>query len=371
MNNERRLRIMVDCHKFDEDYQGITTYIEGLYKKLVEQEAIVFYFAARNINKLKETFGEKENIKYIKLNYRNKWLRLLIDFPRIITLHKIDFAHFQYIVPPFKFCKYINTIHDVLFLDYPVFFNRKYILKNKFLFKASSKLSDVVLTVSNYSKERIISNFKLNKPVFVTPNAVNEVYYQKYNKEEIQTNLNKKYNLQKYFLLVSRIEPRKNHLLLLKTFVEKAYYKDYDLVFVGKKDLDYKELEVFLSNQTKEVKEKIYFFNHVNNTELLDLIRGAELSVYPSLAEGFGIPPLETLAANIPTVCSNTTAMKDFSFLKEYQFNPEDSNDLAGKIDFALHNKGILPLIKEMKTKYNWETSANKYLEAIRFKNPN
>lgn len=372
MNSQNKLRILVDCHKFDEDLQGITTYLEGLYKELVKHEDITFFLAANNIENLKKVFSEKENIVYTKLHFKNKWLRLLIDFPWLIFKNKIDFTHFQYVVSPIKLCKYINTIHDVLFLDYPLFFDKKYILKNKVLFKFSAKISEVVLTVSNYSKERLIENFDLRKPIFVTPNAVNEFYFQQYDKAKVRLFLKEKYNLSRdYFLLVSRIEPRKNHLALLKTYVENEYYKNYDLVFVGKKDLAYSEFDLYLADLAAAIRERIHFFDSVNNTELLSLIQGARLSVYPSLAEGFGIPPLETLAANIPTVCSNTTAMQDFTFLEKYQFDPNNFLELKEKIDLALENEDFTIMIEKMKLMYNWEISANNYLEAIRFKTSN
>lgn len=372
MKNKQKLKILVDCHKFDEDLQGITTYLEGLYKELIKQEEITFFLATNNLVNLEKVFGTAKNIKYVQLKFKNKWLRLLIDFPIIILKNKIDFAHFQYVVPPIKFCKYITTIHDVLFLDYPSFFSKKYIIKNKLLFKFSAYLSDVVLTVSNYSKERLIENFNLHKTIFVTPNAVNEVYFQDYDKEKTRISITRKFKISReYFILVSRIEPRKNHLLLLKTYIENKYFNDFDLVFVGKKDLDYEDLDLYLKNVDNFVNESIYFLDKVDNLELLDLVRGASLSIYPSFAEGFGIPPLETLAAKVPTVCSNKTAMRDFSFLKEYQFNPNNPTELKEKIDQALAEYDFVNSIKELKSAYNWQKSSNNYLEAIRFKTSN
>ncbi len=362
----------MDCHKFDEDFQGITTYIEGLYTELVQQKDFEFYFASRNLHLLKEVFGEGDNIYYRKLYFSNKWLRLIFDFPRIILKNKIDYAHFQYIVPPIKLCKYITTIHDVLFLEYPKFFTKKYIFKNKYLFGFSAKLSDIILTVSNYSKKRLLEKRIVKDHIYVTPNAVNPVYFKKHDKQVIRAIISEKYKIfQPYFILVSRIEPRKNHLLLLKTYIDYQYYKNYDLVFVGKKDLDYSELYSFLSQLNEEIKKRIHFLENVKNADLLKLIQGARLSVYPSLAEGFGIPPLETLAANIPTVCSNATAMEDFYFLNKYQFNPNNGFDLKEKIDMALNENDLDESIEEMKSTYNWKISAKNYLEAIRFKNSN
>ena len=92
-------------------------------------------------------------------------------------LHNIDYAHFQYVIPPIKKCKYIVTIHDVLFLDFPQYFPFLYRLKNNLLFKYSAKKSDIVLTVSQYSKERIEMHFNIND-VKIIPNAVDLTYFE-------------------------------------------------------------------------------------------------------------------------------------------------------------------------------------------------
>lgn len=363
--NNSPIKILVDCHKFDEDYQGITTYIEGLYSELIKNENIQFYFVSYNSERLKSVFGQNENITYLKFFSKNKWYRLLIDLPKIILKYKIDFAHFQYIVPPIKFCKYIVTIHDVLFLDFPQFFDKKYKFKNNFLFKKSANLSDIVLTVSKYSQERIQHHYKLKKPVFVVSNAINKEYLKTFNKEESIKYIYKKFDVENYFLLVSRIEPRKNHLLLLKAFVNYNYYKNFNLVLVGNKDIFYKEFEEFYGSLTIEIKNKIFIFNRIDNTDLLHFFRGSKVFVYPSFAEGFGIPPLESLALNIPTICSNTTAMSDFSFLQGCTFDPRNENELRAKIELALAEPELNKRKEKMMQMYRWENSALKFIDVL------
>lgn len=358
-------RILVDCHKFDEDLQGITTYIEGLYKELIKTQSIDFFLVANKIEALQKIFGKSSNVHYIKLPSKSKWKRLLVDLPRIIKKHQIDFAHFQYVVPPIKYCQYIVTIHDVLFLDFPEYFSKGYIKKNHFLFKKSAKLSDVVFTVSPYSKKRIEHYFNLKREVYITPNAVNSYYYQVYNKAIEKEYVFKKYSILNYFLLISRIEPRKNHDLLLQVFVENKYYLQHDLVFIGKRDLEYRKFEKLLQNLPAEVLKKIHFFENIDNEELLHFIRGAELAVYPSFAEGFGIPPLETLAAKIPTVCSNTTAMQDFTFLKNFQFNPKSKVSLQNSIEYGLSHEIDEKMIQILREQYSWKQSAENYLKAL------
>ncbi|WP_396156332.1 glycosyltransferase family 4 protein [Flavobacterium sp.] len=357
-------KIFVDCHVFDGNFQGTTTYLKGLYSELLKDKTKQFYFGTSNISFLKTIFGAHDNLTYISYKTKNKFYRLLFDIPKIIKQNKIDYAHFQYVVPPIKACKYIVTIHDVLFLDFPEYFPFFYKLKNKFLFKTSAKYSDIVLSVSEYSKIQIQKHFKI-ETVTITPNAVDPVYFETYQKDNIKEQVLKKFKAKNYFLYVSRWEPRKNHHCLLKVFVEKEYYKNHSLVFIGDKAIENKEYNDYYNSLPSAIKATIFSFHKLNFQDLLLLVRGADLSIYPSIAEGFGIPPLESLAANVPTICSNTTAMTDFQFFDDCLFNPLDLEDLKDKIEIGLKDTKIAQKKEAMLAKFSWKQAAEQFKKAI------
>lgn len=360
----QKINIFVDCHVFDGNFQGTTTYLKGLYSELLKDKTKQFYFGVSNITFLETIFGTHDNLTYVSYKTKNKFYRLLIDIPRIIKENEINFAHFQYVVPPIKTCKYIITIHDVLFLDFPEYFPLVYRIKNKFLFKTSAKRSDVVLTISEYSKKQIQKHFGI-KTVSLTPNAVDPVYYETYDKKAVCEQVKEKFKATNYFLFVSRWEPRKNHDRLLKAFVENKYYKTHSLVFVGGKAIKNKAYNDYYTSLTLEIKATIFTFNKVDHQDLLLLVRGADLSIYPSIAEGFGIPPLESLAAKIPTICSNTTAMADFDFFDDCLFNPLDVADLKSKIEISLKDIQTGKKRQAMQKKFNWKLSAELFIKAI------
>jgi glycosyltransferase involved in cell wall biosynthesis len=360
----QKKRIFVDCHVFDGNFQGTTTYIKGLYSELLKDKTIQFFFGAFNVEFLQTIFGNQDNLTYVRYKSKNKFYRLLFDIPRIIRQNKIDYAHFQYVVPPIKTCKYIVTIHDVLFLDFPEYFPLTYKIKNKFLFKNSAKKSDIVLTVSEYSESQIQKHFGIKK-VTITPNAVDPVYFENYNKNEVCKQVREKFKVSNYFLFVSRWEPRKNHHSLLKVFVQSEYYKKHNLVFIGNEAIKNKEYNDYYSTLSKEIKATIFTFDKVNFQELLLFVRGADLSIYPSIAEGFGIPPLESLAANVPTICSNTTAMSDFQFFDDCLFSPLDLEDFKHKIDIGLNDTVLDQKRVALQKKFNWELAAQHFKKAI------
>ncbi len=352
------MNILVDCHVFDGSFQGTTTYLKGIYLEMIKDKKFNFFFAANTIEIVKNIFGEHDNVYYLKYKSNNKFYRLLIDIPKLIKQNKIDYAHFQYIVPPIKKCNYIVTIHDILFLDFPQYFPLSYRFKNKLLFKWSAKRSEIVLTVSEFSKKQIQKHFKIQE-IEITPNAVDPVYFEPYNKSEIKKQLEDQYKLNKYWIYVSRWEPRKNHFTLLEVFVENKFYNDFSLVFVGDKAIKNKKYNDYYANLSQDIKLKIITLNKVDFQQLLLLLRGADLAVYPSFAEGFGIPPIEAIAAKIPSVFSNTTAMADFDFSKENGFNPYDKQDILRVINKALSEEINLSNIEKLVAKYNWKIAAS------------
>lgn len=360
----KTINIFLDCHVFDGNFQGTTTYLKGLYSVLLKDKSKQFYFGASNTIFLETIFGTHDNLTYVSYKSKNKFYRLLFDIPRIIKQNKIDFAHFQYVIPPIKACKYIVTIHDVLFLDFPQYFPFIYKIKNKFLFKTSAKRSDIVLTVSNYSKQQIQKHFGINK-VTVTPNAVDPVYFEEYDKKAVCKQVKDKFKTENYFLYVSRWEPRKNHDQLLKVFIENKYYKNHCLVFVGDNAIKNKVYDEYYRKLSTEIKATIFSLKKIKYQDLVLLVRGADLSIYPSIAEGFGIPPLESLAAKIPTICSNTTAMSDFDFFEDCFFNPLDINDLKSKIAIGLKDDKIDQKRSQMQEKFTWQLAAEQFKKAI------
>jgi glycosyltransferase involved in cell wall biosynthesis len=365
-------KIFVDSHVFDDGFQGTTTYLKGLYQELVKDKTIHFFFGADNIENLQKIFGSAQNITYLKYKSKNKFYRLIFDIPGLIKSNNIDFAHFQYIVSPIKRCKYIVTIHDVLFIDFPGYFPLLSTIKNKFLYKWSAKVSDIVLTVSEYSKAQIEKHFAV-KNVSITTNAVSEEFFETYEKKKIQDEIFQKYRIANYIICISRWEPRKKQDLILQGYINLELYKKYELVFIGDTTFENKKYHDLYENLTSDIKQKIHTFKKVPFTEMLSFLRGSELLIYPSIAEGFGIPPLESVAAKVPTITSNATAMSDFDFLEKYSFDPMNQQDFEEKLllAFTIEDFELDKMATSLKQKYNWKNAAIAYQEALKHCNIN
>ncbi|MET3025467.1 glycosyltransferase family 1 protein [Flavobacterium sp. UW10123] len=368
MSIKNTTSIFVDCHVFDSGFQGTRTYIKGLYFELIKKSDIQFFLVSSNPDHLASIFGNHSNVTYLKYRYQNKFLRLLIDIPQIIKRNKIDFAHFQYTVSPIKRCKYIVTTHDVLFIDFPEYFTFFSKIVNTFLYKQSAKFSEIRLTVSEYSKQKIQQHFALSN-YLITPNAIYDAFFQEYDKEQIKAEVIEKFSLKNYIIYVSRWEPRKNQQMVLKAFIDLKLYKKYKLLFLGNDTLSNQRYDEVFNALNSEIKNEIITLKNTDLRTMLLLLRGADASVYPSLAEGFGIPPLESVAAKVPTICSNKTAMSDFTFFEDYYFDPYNQDDFNQKLQKILTQNVVSDfeiMSQKIKEKYSWQKSADILYQQIK-----
>lgn len=363
------MNILIDAHIFDDKYQGTRTYIKGLYSALIPiAKDWNFFFVANDVDNLKQEFGTHSNVHYVAYNSTNKYYRLLIDLPKIIKDNKIDFAHYQYITPFFSTCKTIVTTHDILFKEkrFKKYFPLKYRLINGFLFQFSAKKADILLTVSEYSKEKISEYYKLPASnIYVTPNAVSDDFVCD-NKGSVK----EKYNIEKYILYVSRIEPRKNHLALLQAYVDlKLWEKGCKLVFIGVEDIISEELIAYKEKYGSILIDNVLWLEGIAYNELKCFYQDCELFVFPSFAEGFGIPPLEAISMDKKVLCSNATAMQDFNFPEALSFAPDNIDELKMKMNKVLaDNIDMSALKKELVKRYDWNNIADNFYQLINSK---
>ena len=362
------MNILVDAHVFDGKHQGTRVYLKGLYQSLIPIcKDWNFFIAATDIDNLKEEFGEFDNIHFVQLKNKSKFYRLIIDFPSLIRKYNIDYSHFQYTIPPFKKGKYIVTLHDILFeqKEFKTFFPSKGRFINHFLHKISAKKADILFTVSEFSKNKISDLYKINSSkIHVSPNAVNKEFYNNKNESSTQTP-------PKYILYVSRIEPRKNHLTLLRAFNElKLDDKGYKLVFIGKPDIANPEFESYIKSNNERITKFLIFLEDLATNDLIKYYSNCDLFVFPSYAEGFGIPPLEAMVLEKKVLCSDHTAMKDFNLPEEFRFDPYNLKELKTKIIAQLSNKfDIKEIYKPILAKYHWQEIAKEFKQVIDFQN--
>lgn len=353
------MNILVDAHIFDDKHQGSRTYLKGLYGALIKQAPEWnFYFVAQDVENLKNEFGNGfKNVTYLPLRASNKFHRLLVELPRLIKKYDIDYSHFQYTMPPIKCGKYIVTIHDNLFAqkEFKHYFPIKKRVVNHFLHRVSGQRADVLLTVSEFSKQKLHEIYNIaNDRIFVTPNGIDPIFYEK---KDLASPVDTK-----YILYVSRIEPRKNHLMLLRAFVETKLYKDYKLVFIGKNDIPTPEMERYIKEHKNLLADRLLRVENISTTELMAYYQNCALFVFPSFAEGFGIPPIEAMALGAKVLVSNATAMSDFELSESQMFDPKNLEALKAKLISQIKNDTRSSQgYEQILSRYHWESIARDF----------
>ncbi len=253
--------------------------------------------------------------------------------------------------------KTVVTVHDLAaqYLEqYYKFPGRLYLNKAT---EYCAKNADHIIAVSESTKSDLISQFNV-------PEENITVIYEGYDKdvfkpelEEKSNKLAEKYNFSKQYLLsVGTVQPRKNYKRIIKAYCNLiSNYPDYDLVIVGKKG--WLCSDIYKLPGKLGIEDKVHFLGHVPDEEMPVLYSGAEVFVFPSLYEGFGLAPLESMACGTPVVLSNISSL------------PEVGGDAAVYVEPASVEsirEGILKVISATKRKKE-ELSRNSLQRAAQF----
>lgn len=227
----------------------------------------------------------------------------------------------------------VVTIHDLIFLRYPEFYkliDRKiYYRKVKYACETAHK----IIAISEQTRDDIIRFFQVDpKKIEVIYQSVSPVFFEKQETE----NLRLKYQLPKRFVLsVGTLEPRKNQLAILKAI--KSQKLDIHMVFIGKHTSYFNKMKQFIDNNGLE--KQVIFLPHINDSELAGLYQMANLSVYISFFEGFGLPVIEAMASGCPVITSNVSCLPETAGGAASLCSPGNFGELGIQIKELLNNE--------------------------------
>ncbi len=292
--------------------------------------------------------------------YKNYSIKEQLFFPyKKLRKEKIGVLHVPHLnIPIFYRKKLIVTIHDLTHLRYPQFLPSKFHYHYfKFMLGMAMKKASKILADSHSTKKDIMEFFNVeSSKIKVIHLGVGKEFVIK-EKKEISY-LYEKYNIlqgKKIILYVGNLLPHKNLDGLLKAVP--LIKEDYVLVLIGKS---------FKSRyEQKQKKSSIIYAGEVSQNELVDFYNLANLSVLPSLYEGFGLPVLESFACGTPVACSNTSSLPEVGGNYAFYFDPKNENDIANAINKAFEWKGSPLALREYALQFSWEKTAKETLDEI------
>ena len=363
------MRIGIDAHHLNGKPQGSRTYLLGLIRALTrliedddddgdDDELRVFSFEPDATRQLVDGSHHRVFPKTAKI-------RLPFVVPVLELIHGLDVFHSQYIAPPLSFVPEVVTIHDVLFETHPELFEGAFSKRSTGLIRRSAKRARVVLTVSEFSRQAILETYRIpEERVIVTKDAVDHDRFRPMEPPPVE--LLKRYGLDRPFVLsVGRLEPRKNLERLIGAIARLD--GDVTLALVGVSDFRY---EPILEKIDALPEARVKLLGAVADEDLPGLYNLAEALAYPSLAEGFGMPVLESMACGTPVVTTKRGALPEVGGDAVFYVDPLDDEAISDGLTQVLADTGLRESLRARglarAAEFKWEDTARQTLSAYR-----
>ncbi len=240
----------------------------------------------------------------------------------------------------------------------------------KFFGPKFARRADALIAISEFTKNDVVELWGVDPAkVTVVFDGIDQECLAQRDPAECRQKLAARHNLpEKFFLYIARLDhPSKNHVNLLKAF--KAFKdktgSDYGLVLAGSKW--YGSEAIFQAVDDLGLKDEVVFTGFVENEDLPLLLAAADVFVFPSLFEGFGIPPLEAMACGTPVACSNVTAIPEIVGDAALLYDPRKPDEIAEALvrissDDSLRND-LIAKGKKRAALFSWDTTARQMIE--------
>lgn len=367
------MKVSIELQPCLKNKSGIGVYTYELTKRLqeyrdVEIEGNIFNFFNRNdIKNDIHGLNFKKNICTLFPYgvYRMIWRYVPIKYNFLFKRKSDIYQFFNFVVPPNVSGKVITTIHDLTYMLYPHTMdpsNRKRLEKDM---HNTIRNADYIITISESSKKDIIKYLGLDaSKIEVIYPGVDETYKKLLSNDEIVVVKNKYSINGKYILYLGTLEPRKNIETIIRAYncFKKVDKNNIRLVLAGKKGWLYDS--IFKLVEEFGLEEEVIFTDYVDDNDKAALYQGAEIFLFPSLYEGFGIPVIEAMASKTPVITSSSSSLPEVAGDAAIITEPLDYKMISASIESILNDNGLREkMIAEgvkQADKFNWDVSAEK-----------
>lgn len=364
--------VVINATNIGKNLSGIGIYTLSLLKQFAARPTSLRFIVYLNRNAaahIREiSFPENFSLKWVSgrlspdYGFKGHLLRLL--FANFLSLKHRRFPLFttSQLEAGFFHPNQAITIHDVIPLLFRDFHKQQYYFF-RCLLPLALRRAKYVITPSRHSQQLLHRLYHLPaEKIRMIPNGIQEIY--------LHSAVSQNSRREEFILYTGRISPMKNIAGLIKAFSRINQSLPHQLVIVGENKAEI-EREIRAGRILREEVEngRVMFRGQVSDREMLCLFQRAALLVFPSLYEGFGLPPLEAMACGCPVVASNAASLPEVCGNAAYYVNPQSVESIAA---------GIRKVIGDSKTRrylirkgllrarrYRWENSARAHLEIL------
>jgi glycosyltransferase involved in cell wall biosynthesis len=372
------MRVAIDIRPI-RDF-GVGTYIRNVVRILgrIDQQSDYFLIGGRD--RVREVGRLPDNFHIVPFSADETSYRGYFGFRQVLRHYQCDLVHIPHLLwtPLYLPCPYVVTVHDVLDFMYRAE-NGGGARRALHRYCTQQVLNHAarILAVSQFTKKDIQRLFKIpDARVEVVYNAIDERFRQGHANESDREFIAERYQTNYPFILYAgRISPHKNIIRIieafsaLKTELEKeGKFPDLKLIIIGDEVSRHPDLRrtVIRSGMQNEVR----FLGFVPIEVLRTFYDVAKVFVFPSLYEGFGLPPLEAMAHGTPVVTSNTSSLPEVVGDGAVMVNPENVFEIMRAIHHVLVDQGLREKLKqkgyEQVQRFSWEDSVQRILRVYR-----
>jgi glycosyltransferase involved in cell wall biosynthesis len=362
------VRIGIDARKLH-DF-GIGTYIRNVLQHLARLDRQTEYVVLCRADDVAFAASLGENFRGVVETSGNYSVSEQIRVPLALRRERVTLFHApHYVLPPLVRCKSVVTIHDCIHLMFPQYLPNRFALAYaRTSIGLAARRSTRVLTVSESSKRDIL------RFVDVPPEKI-DVIYNAYDErfgieppEDVVTRVRERYQLHDPFVLYAgNVKPHKNLERLIEAFhlVRSRGLDHLKLVLIGDEISKYTALRRAVHRH--QLHKYVRFLGFLPLDTLAVLYRLAGVFVFPSLYEGFGLPPLEAMASGTPVVTSNVSSLPEVAGNAAVLVDPYNASAIADGIYRVLTDDTLRLDLKrrgiERATQFSWESSVRRVRE--------
>jgi glycosyltransferase involved in cell wall biosynthesis len=365
------MRIGIDARKLH-DF-GIGTYIRNLLRQLARlDQATEFVLLCRpeDVSVL-ESLGE--NFRPVAETAPNYSLAEQIRIPIALKRAGVTLFHApHYVLPPLVPCRSVVTIHDCIHLMFPQYLPNRFALEYaRVSMSLASRRATRILTVSESSKRDIMRFLGTDgNKIDVIYNSYDDHFGVEPREEEV-VRVRERYQLHSEFVLYAgNVKPHKNLERLIEAFylVRKLGLDHLKLVLIGDDISKYAALRHAVHRH--QLHKYVRFLGYLSQETLAVMYRLAGVFVFPSLYEGFGLPPLEAMASGTPVVTSNVSSLPEVAGDAAVLVDPYDPQAIADGIYRVLADERLRRDLRRKglarARQFSWETSVRRVQEIYR-----
>jgi len=364
------LRIAIDARKI-RDY-GIGTYVRNLLRQLARQDERNEYVVLCNEHDCETVEALGPRFRAVIEDARSYSIREQFAVPMDLRREAIELFHApHYVLPPLTPCRSVVTIHDCIHLRFPQYLPSRlgYAYARGQMWTATHQAARV-MTVSEASKRDILRYFRVPESrIDVIYNAIDDRFWQEPDTEAIAL-VRERYQLTGPFVLYAgNIKPHKNLERLIESFhllrQHSPELKDVLLLIIGDEISKYATLRRAVHRH--KLHKHVRFFGFVADQTLAALYRLAGVFVFPSLYEGFGLPPLEAMASGTPVITSNVSSLPEVVGDAALMIDPYEPEAIADAMRRVLTDASLRADLRRRglarAREFSWERSIRRVRE--------